>query len=111
MKKNIKRVTSRRKTGKLKLGSVNKKWVVGLIVVGLIYFYFLQGSRGTIEFYRNYRAKQEIMNEIEALKQKKEELLIEKAKLNNDSEYIEKIAREKYKMKKKDEKVYQIIVK
>lgn len=77
-------------------------------VILLIISIFLFADRGFIHFYKSYNEQQELKKEIEKLQKKKELLIEEKDKLQNDPKYIEKIAREKYKMKKKDEKVYQI---
>lgn len=74
----------------------------------LILTLFLFADRGFLHFYRSYNEREILEKEIEALQQKRDTLLQEKDKLKNDPEYIEKIAREKYKMKKKDEKVYQV---
>jgi len=77
---------------------------VALIIITI----FLFADRGLIHFYNSYRDKQNLLEEIEQLEKKKEQLLIEIEKLENDPQEIEKIAREKYNMKKKDEKIYQV---
>jgi cell division protein DivIC len=69
---------------------------------------FLFADRGFLHFYESYNEREALQGEIKELEQKKEQLLQEKDKLQNDPEQIEKIAREKYKMKKKEEKVYQV---
>ena len=49
---------------------------------------------------------------IEEIKKKeKEKLVSEKHRLENDIDYIEKLAREKYRMAKKGEKVFKVIEK
>ena len=53
--------------------------------------------------------KQDLEKEINALEMEKGKLEEMKSNLESDPEYIEKIAREKYKMKKKEEKVYEIV--
>lgn len=78
------------------------------VVVLLIISIFLFADRGFIHFYNSYNEQEKLRIDIEKLEKKKELLLEEKDKLQNDPKHIEKIAREKYKMKKKDEKVYQI---
>lgn len=80
---------------------------VGIIVL-LIVSVFLFADRGFLHFYRSYNEREQLREEIEELEKKKVLLLEEKEKLENDPQHIEKIAREKYKMKKKEEKVYQI---
>ena len=79
-----------------------------IMFIVLILTLFLFADRGFLHFYRSYNERETLEKEIEALQQKRDTLLQEKDKLKNDPEYIEKIAREKYKMKKKDEKVYQV---
>ena len=71
--------------------------------------FFASGQRGTIQMISFIKQKNDLENEIKILEAEKKQLEIEKDKIKNDPEYIEKIAREKYKMKKKDEKVYQIV--
>ena len=80
--------------------------IAAIIVTIIILFLF--ADRGTLQFYKSYDEKEKLIEEIDQLEQKKKQLESEKDKLQNDPEYIEKIAREKYKMKKKDEKVYQV---
>ncbi|MBN2423810.1 MAG: septum formation initiator family protein [Calditrichaceae bacterium] len=79
--------------------------LIGSIVVLLIFF--LKGPRGTIELYKNINKTNDLKEEIEELKQTKSELDSEKVKLHDD-DYIEKIAREQYNMKKQGEKIYKI---
>jgi len=69
---------------------------------------FLFADRGFLHFYESYNEREALQEQIDELEMKKEQLLEEKDKLQNDPEQIEKIAREKYKMKKKEEKVYQV---
>ena len=77
-----------------------------LIIVASI---FITGSRGTFQLYKFSKQKQDLEQEIEALETEKTKLEEMKTKIETDPEYIEKVAREKYKMKKKEEKVYEIV--
>ena len=77
-----------------------------LIIIVLI---FSTGSRGTYQFYKFNEKKADLEEEIEKLESQKKDLEKVKLKIENDPAYIEKIAREKYKMKKKEEKVYEIV--
>ena len=79
-----------------------------VIAIVLILTLFIFADRGFLHFYNSYNEREILKKEIETLEQKRDTLLQEKNKLENDPEYIEKIAREKYKMKKKDEKVYKV---
>ena len=80
--------------------------IIALIIVALI---FITGSRGTYQLYKFKQKKAELEAEVNRLENEKISLQDTKDKIENDPEYIEKIAREKYKMKKKEEKVYQIV--
>ena len=50
-----------------------------------------------------------MQNHIAQLRKEREERKEEKNKVENDLEYIEKIAREKYKMVKPGEKVFKVV--
>jgi cell division protein DivIC len=106
---------SRAKTGKLTeiLNRLKRKkrikHIIVFVVFALLLIFFATGQRGTIQLISFMKQKQDLENEIKVLETEKKQLEIEKEKIKNDPEYIEKIAREKYKMKKKDEKVYQIV--
>lgn len=79
--------------------------VSGLLV---IYFLFISGPRGSWHLYKSDREKEELLEGIRNLELRKAELDSEKTRLQNDPDYIEKIAREKYNMKKKGEQVFRI---
>ncbi len=84
----------------------------GLIFLIAIAFFliifFIFGDRGTIHLMKSQSEKKKLENQIEQLEAKKDSLAKEKNQLLNDPHKIEKIAREKYKMKKDGEKTYQI---
>ncbi len=86
-----------------------KTLILGFIALGLIYFLFLSGSHNVVRYFRQKAQKENLIREIDSLKVQKAKLKSESERLKNDPDYIEKIAREKYNMKKKDEKVYKII--
>lgn len=73
--------------------------------------YFFVGKRGTYKLITFYNQKNKLTEEIHQLEIEKKELEKFKLQLKNDPQAIEKVAREKYKMKKKDERVYQIVEK
>jgi cell division protein FtsL len=80
-----------------------------LTILILVATIFITGSRGTLQLYKFNKQKNDLENEIESLETEKTKLEKMKSSLESDPEYIEKIAREKYKMKKKEEKVYEIV--
>ena len=83
--------------------------LVFITILILVATVFITGSRGTLQLYKFNKQKQDLEKEIETLEGDKSKLEKIKSNLENDPEYIEKVAREKYKMKKKEEKVYEIV--
>lgn len=75
----------------------------------LLLVVFGTGSRGTLNLWQITRDVDTLKEDIKNLEDEKKNLEEIKDKIENDSTYLEKIAREKYKMKKKGEKVYEII--
>lgn len=74
-----------------------------------IAYYLLSGPRGAIKLIQIKNDRDRLKNEIRELEMQKSVLDSEKTRLKTDPEYIEKIAREEYNMKKKGEKVYKIV--
>ena len=87
------------------------KLFLSVFVLLLIVAYFVVGERGTYKLISFYNQKEKLIEEIQHLELEKKELEEFKSKLENDPQSIEKVAREKYKMKKKGERVYQIVEK
>lgn len=85
------------------------KILFSLILAVSIIAMFVLGPRNIFQYYSNKREKARLQDDIEALKLKKAKLDSELTHLTDDPQYLEKIAREKYNMKKKGEKVYKII--
>ena len=61
------------------------------------------------QLYNLKKERAQIQNQINFLRQEKFELENEKIKLQTDYKYIEELAREKYRMAKKGEKVFKVI--
>lgn len=78
--------------------------------LGLLTLLFLlsTGNRGFIRQIRLHQEKQRLRREIESLKRTIEALEAERDRLHNPDE-IERIAREKYGMAKKNEKILRVI--
>ena len=72
---------------------------------------FVFGDHGLLQLYKLKRERTEIQNHIIKLRQNKEVLIAEKNRLENDLDYIEKLAREKYRMAKPGEQVFKVIPK
>ena len=61
------------------------------------------------QLYTLKKEEKEIQKKIESFREERELLIEEKNRLENDLKYIEKLAREKYKMAKPGEKVFKVI--
>jgi cell division protein FtsB len=84
------------------------RWVVAFIAAALLYSLFF-GKANIVRMYGSYR---DIKNKGSVLVVRRHEidsLAAQNAKLKSDTAYIEKIAREKLGMARKDEKVYKFI--
>ena len=73
----------------------------------LIIFFF--GDHGLYQLYLLRSERSEIQATITALREQKQTLEAEKNKLTTDSKYIEQLARERFRMAKKGEKVFKVI--
>ena len=82
--------------------------VVGSLILLIIFFF---GDHGLYQLYQLRSEKEKIQSTISFLREKKQLLEEEKTKLNNDPKYIEQLARERYRMAKKGEKVFKVIEK
>lgn len=85
-------------------------WILG--VVSLITVFILTiviSDYGIYQVYLLNRQERRLHTNIEKLKTEQDSLLVEKARLENDLDYIEKLAREHYRMAKKGEKVFRVI--
>ena len=84
------------------------KGLVFLICFSLI-IVFIFGDHGLLKLYKIKNERQLIQMKIISLRDEREKLKVEKIKIENDLSYIEKIAREKYKMVKPGEKIFKIV--
>ena len=84
--------------------------VLSLIAITLLVV-FVFGDHGLFQLYKLKKERAEIQKHISQLRENREVLISEKNRLENDLEYIEKLAREKYRMAKPGEKVFKVIPK
>ncbi len=85
-------------------------WMLGVVVVLFLVQVFVFQDEG---LYRLYQLKQQIQasqDRIEALKTENARLEAERQRLLDDPEYLERVAREKYRMAKPGEKVYRVVI-
>ncbi|MEC9007147.1 MAG: septum formation initiator family protein [Candidatus Neomarinimicrobiota bacterium] len=82
--------------------------LLGLLVL-LITFFF--GDQGLYHLYTLKSERKRIQAEIDYLRNQRITLEDEKTRLKTDYKHIEEMAREKYRMAKKGEKVFKVIEK
>ena len=82
--------------------------LVFLICLSLI-IVFIFGDHGLLKLYKIKQKRKIIQFNIAKLREEKEKMMGEKNKIENNLDYIEKIAREKYKMVKPGEKIFKVI--
>ena len=93
--------------------NIQKKAVRLFLVlgIGVLIITFFFGDHGIYHLYTIKSERNKIQKEIDYLRQQRVVLENEKTKLKTDFKYIEEMAREKYRMAKKGEKVFKIIEK
>ena len=82
--------------------------IIGALILLIIFFF---GDHGLYQLYLLRSDRSDIQASITALRKQKETLEAEKNKLTTDSKYIEQLARERFRMAKKGEKVFKVIEK
>ena len=80
--------------------------IIGALILLIIFFF---GDHGLYQLYLLRSERSEIQATITALREQKQTLEAEKNKLTTDSKYIEQLARERFRMAKKGEKVFKVI--
>ena len=93
------------------IDETQKKLVRGsLFLIGIVMFLtFLFGDHGLFKLYKLKKEKKKMDEHITRSREEREALISEKHRLENDIKYIEKLAREKYRMAKPGEKVFKVI--
>ena len=110
----MRRTFSKRNTKRSKSKPITifqKQFFQGLVfLIGLsLVIIFVFGDHGLLKLYKIKNERKLIQNRIANLRAERETLKNEKNKIENDLNYIEKIAREKYKMVKPGEKIFKVI--
>ena len=80
-----------------------------LLVVSFLIIVFLFGNHGIYQLYKIKAQRKITQKRIEELKTERVLLENEKNRLETDLDYIERLAREKYRMAKRGEKVFKVI--
>ena len=96
---------------KQQVAATQKQFIRGIIyllcVTLLIIFIF--GDHGLLHLYKLERERAKVQAQIAQLRKERERVMVEKNRLENDIQYLEKLARERYRMVKPGEKVYKVI--
>ena len=95
------------------IANAQKNFVRGVLflIVAALLTVFIFGDHGLFQLYKLKKERTEIQGHISQLRKDREMLLSEKNRLENDLKYIEKLARERYRMAKPGEKVFKVIPK
>ncbi len=79
--------------------------VAFLVLIALLWIVFAPGS-GLFGYYRSRAKLTQLQNDVSLLEKENSQLRTENDRLRNDPVYLEKIAREKYNLLKKNERVF-----
>ena len=107
----MRKYSKRRKLNADSIAKTQKQFIQGivfLICMSLIIIFFF-GDHGLIKLYKIKSQRKKIQNHITQLREEREKRKEEKNKIENDLDYIERIAREKYKMVKPGEKIFKVV--
>ena len=85
-----------------------KRWV-GVLIVLVVLLFLIFNRHGLLHLYRLQSEQRRIEVEIASLQERAAELRQEVASLESDLTYIERLAREKYRMVKRGEKVFRVV--
>ena len=97
----------------LSIEKTQKQFIQGLVLLiclSLI-IVFIFGDHGLLKLYKIKSQRKTIQTHIAQLRDEREKAKEKKNKIENDINYIEKMAREKYKMVKPGEKIFKVVPK
>ena len=100
-------------TFRQQLAETQKKFIRGVLVliVATLVIIFIFGDHGLFQLHKLKQERKEVQKHITQLRENRETLITEKNRLENDLQYIEKLAREKYRMAKPGEQVFKVVPK
>ena len=104
---------SRPRAARQKMVETQRQFVRGvLFLIGVtLLIIFIFGDHGLFQLYKLKQERKQVQIHITQLRENRENLIAEKNRLENDLDYIEKLARERFKMAKAGEKVFKVIPK
>jgi cell division protein FtsB len=82
-----------------------RRWLYIALGVGIGYV-FVFGDYGLYNYFRLIRLRHRIVREIDDLRREREQLTAELERLSSDRAYLEKVAREKYRLGRPNERIY-----
>ena len=93
------------------VAATQKQFIRGIILLFCItlLILFIFGDHGLLQLYKLKRDRAKVQTQIAQLRKERERVMVEKNRLENDIQYLEKLARERYRMVKPGEKVYKVI--
>lgn len=85
-------------------------WTLGTLFFFMVFIiFFVIGDYGLYQIYLLNREKTQVREHIKTMHQEHDSLQAEIQRLETDIDYIEKLARERYRMARKGEKVFRVI--
>ena len=95
------------------IAKTQKQFIQGLILLIFLslIIVFIFGDHGLLKLYKIKNQRKKIQTHITQLRNEREQAKEKKNKIENDLNYIEKMAREKYKMVKPGEKIFKVVPK
>ena len=103
--------SKRKKLDTNSIAATQKQFIQGLVflICMSLIIIFIFGDHGIYKLYKIKKKRKLIQDQITQLRIEREKIKVEKNKLENNLDYIEKIAREKYRMVKPGEKIFKVI--
>ena len=99
---------NKKQANKIQQQMIRAILIIGTLILLIIFFF---GDHGLYQLYKLRSERSEIQAAITIMRDQKQTLEAEKNKLTTDSKYIEQLARERFRMAKKGEKVFKVIEK
>ena len=99
---------NKKQANKIQQQMIRAILIIGTLILLIIFFF---GDHGLYQLYLLRSERSEIQDAITTMREQKQTLEVEKNKLTTDSKYIEQLARERFRMAKKGEKVFKVIEK
>ena len=99
---------NKKQANKIQQQMIRAILIIGTLILLIIFFF---GDHGLYQLYLLRSERSEIQAAITIMREQKQTLETEKNKLTTDSKYIEQLARERFRMAKKGEKVFKVIEK